>query len=113
MLHPSYTELMGRLNKDQSMDNKITSRYTIVIASSKRARQIIDGASPLTYAPTDKAVSIAVNEMYAGKLSVKQWDDVSGSMDNTEFGAFGQYESTEGLASPNEYEDLDDFEPIE
>ena len=44
MLRPSYTELMNLLNEDSDMDNKITSRYSIVIAVAKRARQIIDGA---------------------------------------------------------------------
>jgi len=72
MLHPSYAELTEVLNRDSESDNRITSRYTIVIAASKRARQIIDGAQPMTYAPTDKAVSIAVNEMYAGKIKVRQ-----------------------------------------
>lgn len=75
MLRPSYTELMEKLNREQDMDNKITSRYTIVIASAKRARQIIDGASPQTYAPTDRAVSIAIKEMYEGKLHIKSSDE--------------------------------------
>ena len=72
MLRPSYGELMDILNdKNEDLDNKITSRYTIVIAASKRARQIVNGA-PCDDADvaTDKAVSIAVNEIGKGKIQV-------------------------------------------
>jgi len=71
MLKPSYSELMDVINKNELVDSQITSRYTIVLAAAKRARQIIDGANPLTYAPTDRAVSTAVKEMSEGKLAIK------------------------------------------
>ena len=71
MLRPSYSELMDVINTNELVDSKITSRYTIVLAAAKRARQIIDGANPLTYAPTDRAVSTAVKEMGEGKLAIK------------------------------------------
>jgi len=72
MLRPSYGELMDILNdKSEDMDNKITSRYTIVIAAAKRARQIVNGAScDDADVATDKAVSIAVNEIGKGKILV-------------------------------------------
>ena len=70
MLRPSYSELMSILNESNDVDSEITSRYTIVIAAAKRARQIIDGAEPVCYANTDKAVNIAVREMYEGKLKI-------------------------------------------
>jgi len=71
MLRPSYSELMETLNTQQKVESQITSRYTIVLAAAKRARQIIDGSTPLTYAPTDRAVSIAVRELDEGKLIIK------------------------------------------
>jgi len=71
MLRPSYSELMETLNSQKKVENQITSRYTIVLAAAKRARQIIDGANPLTYAPTDRAVSIAVKELDEGKLIIR------------------------------------------
>ena len=71
MLRPSYSELMDIINTKDLVDSKITSRYTIVLAAAKRARQITSGANPLTYAPTDRAVSIAVKEMGEGKLTIK------------------------------------------
>ena len=76
MLRPSYSELMECINTNELNESKITSRYTIVLAAAKRARQIIDGAHPLTYAPTDRAVSIAVKEMAEGKLLLKVQEDV-------------------------------------
>lgn len=111
MLTPSYSELMQKINTDKLVDNKITSRYTIVLAVAKRARQIIDGADPLTYAPTDRAVSIAVKEMGEGKIKINVKEDM---LD-------GSYERM--LASQNKFktiiaaaddlrEDLkDDYEP--
>ena len=71
MLRPSYSELMEKLNTQKRVDSEITSRYTIVLAVAKRARQIINGSNPLTYAPTDRAVSIAVRELDEGKLNIK------------------------------------------
>ena len=76
MLRPSYSELMDIINTNELVDSKITSRYTIVLAAAKRARQITAGANPLTYAPTDRAVSIAVKEMGEGKLTIKAPEDV-------------------------------------
>lgn len=47
MLHPSYTELMKVINGDSEEEKVISSRYSIVLASAKRARQIIAGDMPL------------------------------------------------------------------
>lgn len=48
MIHPSYYELIDQVNKNMGGsedDPIITSRYSIVIAAAKRARQLIDIAS--------------------------------------------------------------------
>ena len=71
MLRPSYSELMDAVMQEESLDPRVVSRYTLVLAAAKRARQITDGAPPLTYAPTDRAVSIAVKELHEGKLKIK------------------------------------------
>jgi DNA-directed RNA polymerase subunit omega len=71
MLRPSYTELMDIVNQNAKTDNKITSRYSIVIAAAKRARQIINGAPyDVKGARTDKAVSIAIDEIKNGKMKI-------------------------------------------
>ena len=73
MIHPSYVELM-KVVKDASAEigeePVVNSRYSIVLATSKRARQLIDGAEPLADAPCNKPLSIAVQELYKGKVKI-------------------------------------------
>ena len=69
MLRPSYTDLLEVLNNGEYPS--IKSRYSIVIAAAKRARQLIDGDEPMVQAALDKPVTIAVNELYEGKLKIK------------------------------------------
>lgn len=49
MIHPSYSELMQAINTNSNEDDEIlvNSRYSLVLATSKRARQIIAGSKPL------------------------------------------------------------------
>lgn len=70
MLRPSYAELMEVLNKDTEDDSEITSRYTIVIAAAKRARQLIDGDTPMAEEKKGKPLSTAVNEIWNAKIKV-------------------------------------------
>lgn len=73
MIHPSYSELMEEINKDVETDEVpvVSSRYSVVLATSKRARQIIDGEDPLVpYTSNMKALSIAVDEVYKGKVKI-------------------------------------------
>ena len=86
MLRPSYSELMEVLNKQEDIDMKVTSRYTIVIAAAKRARQLIDGDEALSGTESGKAVSVAINEMYEGKLAIS----ISKEMKDSEFASLSQ-----------------------
>ena len=73
MLHPSYTDLMQVVNKDveEGETKVVNSRYSIVMATSKRARQRIDGEMPLVKAKKgEKPLSIAIQEMNEGKLTI-------------------------------------------
>lgn len=69
MLIPSYAELMDVLNEDNESD-EVTSRYTIVIAAAKRARQIIEGDEPMVKNKPGKPVSTAVDEMLNKKIKI-------------------------------------------
>ena len=72
MLRPSYSDLLEVITQD-SEDITIGSRYTIVIAAAKRARQLVDHAEPMIdKVKVDKPVSIAVHELYEGKLKIRQ-----------------------------------------
>lgn len=78
MLHPSYNELIDKVNSntnniigDPDGEPIIQSRYSIVIASAKRARQLIGGDAPLIdNAPIERPLSVAVDELYEGLVHV-------------------------------------------
>lgn len=72
MLHPSYTDLMRVVNSEVEPGEQpvVNSRYSIVLATAKRARQIIDGATPLVEVTYPKPLSIAVEELYQGKVKI-------------------------------------------
>lgn len=72
MLHPSYTDLMAVVNSEVEPGEQpvVQSRYSIVMATSKRARQIVAGNSPLVEDETKKPLSIAVEELYSGKVKI-------------------------------------------
>ena len=56
MLHPSYSDLMAVVNSDVEEGEQpvVNSRYSIVIATAKRARQLIAGAEPLVKEHTNR-----------------------------------------------------------
>ncbi|MCI8939184.1 MAG: DNA-directed RNA polymerase subunit omega [Dorea sp.] len=73
MLHPSYTDLMKVVNKDveEGETKVVNSRYSIVMATSKRARQLIDGDFPLVHAKDgDKPLSTAISELNGEKIKI-------------------------------------------
>ena len=77
MLHPSYTDLMKVVNKDvEEVETKeVNSRYSIVMATAKRAREIIDGAEPLVDTKDgEKPLSIAIDELNQAKIKVEAED---------------------------------------
>ncbi|NBJ92842.1 DNA-directed RNA polymerase subunit omega [Parablautia muri] len=72
MLHPSYSDLMKVVNSDALPGEApvVNSRYSIVMATSKRARQIISGEESLVNAKDEKPLSIAVEELNQGKIKI-------------------------------------------
>ena len=72
MLHPSYTDLMRVVNSEVEIGEEpvVNSRYSIVIATAKRARQIIAGAEPKVHVSCNKPFSIAVEELYQGEVKI-------------------------------------------
>ena len=73
MLHPSYTDLMKVVNQDveEGATKIVNSRYSIVMATAKRARQLIDGDIPLVKTKNgEKPLSIAVDELNQGKIKI-------------------------------------------
>jgi len=50
----------------------VDSRYTLVIEVAKRARQLTNGAPKLTSFESNKAVTLAVHEVYEGKVTINK-----------------------------------------
>ncbi len=73
MIHPSYVELMQVVNNETEIGEEpvVNSRYSIVIATAKRARQIIGGdEAMIAKSAGKKPLSIAVQELYEGKVKI-------------------------------------------
>lgn len=73
MLHPSYSDLMKVVNSEvePGKEKIVNSRYSIVMATAKRARQIIGGHEPMVKVkPGEKPLSIAVDELNQGKIKI-------------------------------------------
>ena len=74
MLYPSITDLL----------EKVDSRYTLVLAASKRARQLIDGDKALVKTTSKKPVSIATQEIYEDKITYRRVYDETKTEDGIE-----------------------------
>jgi len=76
MIHPSYVELMKVVNHDVAIGEEpvVNSRYSIVMATSRRARQIIAGEEPLVDTRQTKPLSIAIEELNKGKIKITHED---------------------------------------
>lgn len=73
MLHPSYSDLMKVVNSEVEPGEEkiVNSRYSIVMATAKRARQIIAGHEPMVRVkPGEKPLSVAVDELNQGKIKI-------------------------------------------
>jgi DNA-directed RNA polymerase subunit omega len=72
MLHPSYADLIKVVNSEveEGEDPVVSSRYSIVMATSKRARQIIAGDDELVDGRGKKPLSVAVEELNQGKIKI-------------------------------------------
>ena len=60
MVQPTVTELL----------KKIDNRYKLVVVTSKRARQLSQGATPLTKKQEESTVTLAADEIAEGKVNI-------------------------------------------
>ena len=72
MLHPSYTDLIEAVNSDVEPGEQpvVQSRYSIVIASAKRARQLIAGEEAYVPSAGRKPLYVAVEELYKSYVKI-------------------------------------------
>lgn len=59
MIFPSLGDLM----------KNVDSKYTLAVTVAKRARQLTDGAQKLVNFNSDKPVTIAIHEVYEGRIT--------------------------------------------
>jgi DNA-directed RNA polymerase subunit omega len=62
MINPSIVDLL----------QKVDNRYSLVIVTSKRARQIIDGAEPYVKVDSNKPLTVSINEVNDGFVKYEQ-----------------------------------------
>lgn len=100
---------------------KAGSRYSLVIETAKRARQLSQGAPAFSESDSQKEVSIAANEIYEGKLSavlpsqIEQHRDKlaenAQSADDADIFGNGEYEEDENIEAADKLDEgLDDTE---
>lgn len=63
MIYPAINDIMKAKNID--------SKYTLVVATAKRAREINQTKVTFTECKSDKAVTIALHEIYENKVNFK------------------------------------------
>ena len=77
MLHPSYSDLMKVVNSEVEPGEApvVNSRYSIVMATSRRARQLIDGSEALVDSKGKKPLSVAVEELNESRIKILNDDE--------------------------------------
>lgn len=65
MINPSIVDL----------SKKVEDRYSLVLLSAKRARQIIDGAETFVDVEPNKPLTIAINEIDEGFVNYKDTEE--------------------------------------
>ncbi len=105
MLHPSYSDLIKVVNGDveEGETPVVNSRYSIVMATAKRARQIIarqtKASEQMKEYSVSKPLSKAVDELYSGQLKIlpEQETEEEASEEETEGGEEVAEEITDEL----------------
>ncbi len=79
MLHPSYHDLIQAVNSgvEPGEEPVVQSRYSIVIATAKRARQLIADEDAMVPSVGRKPLSVAVEELYRQKVKIVSEDDTA------------------------------------
>lgn len=79
MLHPSYADLMETINSEVEEGDTpvVNSRYSIVLATAKRARQLIAGDTAYVPSKGRKPLSVAVDEVSKGFVTIEPEEEVA------------------------------------
>jgi DNA-directed RNA polymerase subunit omega len=67
MINPSVIDLLG----------KVEDRYSLVMVTSKRARQIIEGSKQLVEVDSKKPLTIAIHEVNEGIVTYEAVEELN------------------------------------
>ncbi len=87
MIHPSYNELHDVITKNREKDDQLlSSRYAVCTATAKRAQQLMRGQEPLSNIKSGKPLSIAIDEIFTGKVKVLSEEEAEKALEEASFG---------------------------
>jgi DNA-directed RNA polymerase subunit omega len=66
---------MARVTVEDCLDN-VDNRFDLVLVSTRRARQLVNGKEPLVEWEGDKPTVVALREIAEGLISTKIMDDI-------------------------------------
>ncbi len=114
MLHPSYHDLMSRVNSEVETGEApiVNSRYSIVLATAKRARQLIEGVDALTEPECPKPLSVAIDELARGEIHILSEEEALAADQSPAFGEEEPGAELEELAVSGEDEVMSEEEDV-
>lgn len=68
MIYPSLDHLL----------KKVDSKYTLVVLTARRAREVVAGDAPMVASKSNKAVTIALEEIGADKITYERIKPIGG-----------------------------------
>ncbi len=68
MIYPSLDHLL----------KKVDSKYTLVVLTARRAREIVGGDAPMVTCKSNKAVTVALQEIGEGKITYERVKPIGG-----------------------------------
>lgn len=104
MLHPSYNDLMNVVNSDVEPGEHpvVNSRYSIVLATAKRARQLIAGSQPLVGGNYPQPLSVAIKELSTSAIKFDTEEEAQAKREAAALAASLATETTESAATEEE-----------
>lgn len=114
MLHPSYHDLMSRVNSEVETGEApiVNSRYSIVLATAKRARQLIEGVDALTEPECPKPLSVAIDELSQGEIHILSEEEALSAEQSPAYGEEEPETELDQLAASLEGEEVSEEEAV-
>ena len=114
MIHPSYSELMTKINAQGTAEDPVVkSRYSIVMGTAKRARQMVDNGYMEQEEHSRKPLSIAVEELDEGRIRILSDEEYQSMKAEKEAERMAKQAPAEAEAVPEAEEPVNEEAPEE